>query len=186
MTPDLRYKKYVIKKLLEELRGYRIYYNEKLSSYWWINPDKKDWIFEMEKSGTLWWYYPWGEKFKTLLSLDDIEFKNIIETYVNITLNLGVKKFMNSLHINGDTPLMDDYELDFEEHILECIESRTSSVIPVLKVKNLYKINDPSYYEVEELIIRSKEDEEVLTYCRELETLGLVGENIFDIVKKNN
>ena len=80
---------------------------------------------------------------------------------------------------------MDDYELDFEEHILECIESRTSSVIPVLEVKNLYRINDPSDDEVEELIIRSKEDTEVLTYCRELETLGLVGENIFDIVKKN-
>ena len=61
MTPDLKYKKYVIKKFLQELRGYRIYYNDKLSSYWWINPDKKDWIFDMEKSGTIWWYYGWGE-----------------------------------------------------------------------------------------------------------------------------
>lgn len=184
MNPNLKYRRYVVKKFLQELRGYRIYYNNKLSSYWWINPDKKDWIFEMEKSGTLWWYYPWGERFKELLGMEDAEFKDIIETYVKITLNLGVTKFMNSLYINGETPLMDDYELDFEEHILECINSRTSSVIPVLEIKKLYKIDDPSDDEVEELIVSSKEDVEVLTYCRELENFCLVGENIFDIVKK--
>lgn len=186
MNPDLKYKRYVIKKFLQELRGYRIYYNDKLKSYWWINPNKKDWIFEMEKSGTLWWYYSWGERFKSLLSLDDEEFKNIIETYVKITLNLGVNKFINSLYINGETPLMDDYELDFEEHILECINSRTSSVTPVLEIKNLYKIDDPSDDEVEELIVSSKEDVEVLTYCHQLERLGLDRKNIFDILEKIN
>lgn len=183
MDPDLKYKRYVIKKFLQELRGYRIYYNDKLKSYWWINPDKKDWIFEMEKTGTLWWYYSWGERFKNLHSLEDSEFKELMETYVKVTLNLGVKKFVNSLHINGDTPLMDDYELDFEEHILECINSRTSSVIPVLEVKNLYKIDDPAEDEVEELIVKSQEDVAVHKYCSELETFGIMKQVVVDIVE---
>ncbi len=184
MTPDLKYKRYIIKNFLQELKGYRIYYNENLVSYWWINPNKKDWIFEMEKSGTLWWYYPWGERFKTLYSLEDSEFKELMESYVKITLNLGVKKFMNSLHINGDTPLMDDYELDFEEHILECINSKTSSVTPVLEIKNLYKIDDPAEYEVGKLLITSQIDEKVKEYCDELDQIN-INQIVLDIAENN-
>jgi hypothetical protein len=40
-----------------------------------------------------------------------------------MTLNLGINKFVGSLHINGDTPLMDDLEINVDEYIQECIDS---------------------------------------------------------------
>lgn len=186
MTPDLKYKKYVLTKFLQEFRGYRIYYNDSLGSYWWINPDTKEWRFEMEKTGTLWWYYSWGENFKNTLALSEKEFTDIIESYVKMTLNLGINKFVGSLHINGDTPLMDDLEINVDEYIQECISSNkvfpptftdfftnSSDFTPKFNVKKLYKLDDPATDDVIELLIKSQKDVEVKSYCDHLDVLGI-------------
>ena len=186
MTPDLKYKKYVLTKFLQEFRGYRIYYNDSLNSYWWINPNTKEWRFEMEKTGTLWWYYSWGENFKNTLALSEKEFKDIIESYVKMTLNLGINKFVGSLHINGDTPLMDDLEINVDEYIQECIDTNkvfpstftdfftnSSDFNPKFNIKELYKIDDPATDEVLELLINSQNDVEVKSYCDKLDVLGI-------------
>ena len=189
MNPDKKYKQFMIKKFLEEMRGFRIYYNESLSSYWWINPSTKEWKFEMEKTGTLWWYYGWGERFKSTLALSDLEFKHLIEGYVKMTLNLGINKFVGSLHINGDTPLMDDLEINVDEYIQECLDSNktfpsflnTSDFTPNFDnfdIKEFYKLNDSATDEVEEIVIKSQKDIEVKSYCDQLDVLGITPASI--------
>lgn len=186
MTPDLKYKKYVLTKFLQEFRGYRIYYNDSLDSYWWINPNTKEWRFEMEKKGILWWYYPWGENFKNTLALSEEDFKGIIESYVKMTLNLGVNKFVGSLHINGDTPLMDDLEINVDEYIQGCIDTNkvfpttftdffinSSDFTPKFNIKELYRIDDPATDDVLELLIKAQKDIEIKNYCDKLDVLGI-------------
>jgi hypothetical protein len=90
MTPDLKYREYVLNKLVSDLEGFVVYYNPQLKSWWWINPETKEWRFEFKDSGSLYWYYHWGDNFRMKYSLDDSEFEEMISRYVEHTLQNGV------------------------------------------------------------------------------------------------
>ena len=78
MTPDLKYKQYVLDKLVSDLEGFLVYYNPEFKSWWWINPDTKEWRFEFKDSGTLYWFYGWGDNFISKYSLEVSEFVEVI------------------------------------------------------------------------------------------------------------
>ena len=90
MTPDLKYREYVLNKLVSDLEGFVVYYNHQFKSWWWIKPETKEWRFEFKKTGSLYWYYGWGDNFKMKYSLDDSEFVEVISRYVEHTLQNGV------------------------------------------------------------------------------------------------
>lgn len=90
MNPDLRYKQYVLNKLVSDLEGFLVYYNPQFKSWWWINPDTKEWRFEFKDSGTLYWFYGWGDNFISKYSLEESEFEEVISRYVEHTLQNGV------------------------------------------------------------------------------------------------
>jgi hypothetical protein len=90
MTPDLKYKQYTINKLVSDLEGFLVYYNPQLKSWWWINPETKEWRFEFKVFGSLYWYYDWGDNFKIKYSLEESEFVEVISRYVEHTLQNGV------------------------------------------------------------------------------------------------
>jgi hypothetical protein len=90
MTPDLKYKQYTINKLVSDLEGFLVYYNPQLKSWWWINPETKEWRFEFKESGTLYWFYGWGDNFISKYSLEESEFVEVISRYVEHTLQNGV------------------------------------------------------------------------------------------------
>ena len=90
MNPDLRYKQYVLNKLVSDLEGFLVYYNPQFKSWWWINPDTKKWRFEFKDSGTLYWFYGWGDNFISKYSLEESEFEEVISRYVEDTLQNGV------------------------------------------------------------------------------------------------
>jgi len=168
MNPDNRYNKFVTERFLKDLGGFLIYYNDKLESFWWINPQTKEWKFEMEKSGTLWWNWGWGNKFREQMGMEDEEFKNLVETYVNITLNIKIKKFLND-------NVLGEYIIDCDPHIIECLESRTSNVIPVINIKNFYQIdgcvNDDDMIDY---CIKLQEEQKVKDYFNEVDLSGVV------------
>ena len=90
MTPDLKYKQYVLNKLVSDLEGFLVYYNPEFKSWWWINPDTKEWRFEFKDHGTLYWFYGWGDNFMFKYSLEESEFVEVISRYVEHTLQNGV------------------------------------------------------------------------------------------------
>ena len=90
MTPDLKYKQYVLDKLVSDLEGFLVYYNPEFKSWWWINPDTKEWRFEFKDHGTLYWFYGWGDNFMFKYSLEESEFVEVISRYVEHTLQNGV------------------------------------------------------------------------------------------------
>lgn len=189
MDAEVRYKNFVLNKFLEQMRGYRIYYSESQGSYWWVNPKTNSWAFEVEKTGILWWYFSWGNKFKELMGMESSDFKDLIETYVKITLSLGLKNFNSNLFVNGNPPLMDD----FEEHIIDFINGRPRPGNPNIStklieswIKTLYHIDDPQYGDLEELIIKSKEEKEVKDYCKLLESSDHLNSLVVDIIEENN
>ena len=101
MTPNLKYKQYTINKLVSDLEGFLVYYNPQLKSWWWINPETKEWRFEFKDSGSLYWYYHWGDNFRMKYSLDDSEFEEMISRYVEHTLQNGVVNTAESFKTNG-------------------------------------------------------------------------------------
>jgi hypothetical protein len=90
MTPDLKYREYVLDKLVSDLEGFLVYYNPQFKSWWWINPETKEWRFEFKDSGTLYWFYGWGDNFMSKYSLEESEFVEVISRYVEHTLQNGV------------------------------------------------------------------------------------------------
>ena len=90
MTPNLKYREYVLNKLVSDLEGFVVYYNPQLKSWWWINPETKEWRFEFKVFGSLYWYYDWGDNFKIKYSLEESEFVEVISRYVEHTLQNGV------------------------------------------------------------------------------------------------
>jgi len=90
MTPDLKYKQYALNKLVSDLEGFLVYYNPQFKSWWWINPDTKEWRFEFKDHGSLYWFYGWGDNFISKYSLEESEFLEVISRYVERTLQNGV------------------------------------------------------------------------------------------------
>jgi hypothetical protein len=135
MTSTEKYNKFVTEKFLSSLMGFNVYYNDFMESYWWINPETKDWRFEMEKPGTLWYNSDWGQEFIDSTALSDPEFRLIIETFIHLTISLQVKKLVPD-------KIFDDFYIGVENSILKCLSEQKVIVTPTIEIKNFYKIND--------------------------------------------
>ena len=133
MDPTERYNKFVTEKFLSNLMGFNVYYNDFMESYWWINPETKDWRFEMEKTGTLWYNSDWGKEFIDSTALSDPEFRLIVETFIHLTISLQVKKLIPD-------KIFDDFYIGVENSILKCLIEQKVIVTPTIEIKNFYKI----------------------------------------------
>ena len=74
-----------------------VYYNN--GSTWLIFTNKKKWVFELTKEGTLWYNYYFFKNFFELLSLEVIENQNYITEWVEDFIQNGVKHTASNTHI---------------------------------------------------------------------------------------
>jgi hypothetical protein len=85
-------------KLMKMLtKGYQWYHDTpeqpfELSqgSIWLINPETKQWIFELEKSGKLWYYFETPDTFSNYLNMRRYDFESFIKIWVEDALKRGV------------------------------------------------------------------------------------------------
>ena len=59
-------------------------------SIWLINPDTKDWMFEFEKSGDLWYYDKKYDTFSKYLNMERSDFESFIKIWVEDVLKREV------------------------------------------------------------------------------------------------
>jgi hypothetical protein len=59
-------------------------------SIWLINPDTKDWMFEFEKSGDLWYYDKKYDTFSKYLNMERSDFESFIKIWVEDVLEREV------------------------------------------------------------------------------------------------
>ena len=71
-------------------------------STWLINPDTKEWIIELEKSGKLWYYYKTPDSFSKYLNMEVSDFKSFIKIWVEDVLKRGVISTDEDGNSNGD------------------------------------------------------------------------------------
>lgn len=139
MTPQEKYNKFVSEKFLNELEGYSIYYLDSTDSFYWINPETNEWRFELEKSGTLWWNYSWGRKFKNYNALTDHEFEILVKSFITHTLKLKVEKMNSNLLNLGDD---EEREVTFEIPIYQSLTEGRIITPQSIEIKNFYSIDE--------------------------------------------
>jgi hypothetical protein len=61
-------------------------------SIWLINPDKKEWMLEMEKSGRLWFYHEIRDTFFRYMNMQNYDFELFINIWVEDVLKRRVSK----------------------------------------------------------------------------------------------
>jgi hypothetical protein len=59
-------------------------------SIWLINPETKEWVLELEKSGKLWYYNEIGITFKRYFNMEKSDFESFIKLWVEDALRIGV------------------------------------------------------------------------------------------------
>jgi hypothetical protein len=59
-------------------------------SIWLINPETKEWVLELEKSGILWYYNEIGITFKRYFNMEKSDFESFIKLWVEDALKRGV------------------------------------------------------------------------------------------------
>jgi hypothetical protein len=59
-------------------------------SIWLINPDTKEWMLELKKSGVLWYYYKTRNTFSMYLNMEYSDFQSFIKIWVEDVLKRGV------------------------------------------------------------------------------------------------
>jgi len=77
-------------------KGADIYINQ--GSTWMILTDKKRWIFELEKNGSLWYNYHFFEPIFNFFSHDVVEKQEYITTWVEDVVKNGVNCAFSMLH----------------------------------------------------------------------------------------
>ena len=85
-------------KLMEILtKGYQWYHDTPEQpfeftpdSIWLINPDTKEWMIELGKSGDLWYYYETPVIFSKYLNMEKSDFESFIKIWVEDVLKTGV------------------------------------------------------------------------------------------------
>ena len=87
MNPRL--KKIIYNKLFEDLKGVEII--PFLDSIWFINRENKNWYFEYQSDGTLFYCMDFFTQFFELFSLQEEEYKSIISSFVKDILNNNIK-----------------------------------------------------------------------------------------------
>jgi hypothetical protein len=78
-------------------KGYHWYHDtpeqpfeETPDSIWLINPDTKEWMLELEKSGGLWYYYKTSDIFFKYLNMEHSDFQSFIKIWVKDVLERRV------------------------------------------------------------------------------------------------
>jgi len=123
-------------------KGADIYINQ--GSTWMILTDKKRWIFELEKNGSLWYNYHFFEPIFNFFSHDVVENQHYITKWVEDTIKNGVKKtwyedvmdpklVANALK-NGIKIVKDTICLDSE------LEGKTTYIVENCKKENRQQI----------------------------------------------
>ena len=80
----------LLEKMIDKkVKGADTYINH--SSRWLIFTDEKKWIFELTKTGTLWYNYYFFEKIFKIISLDVVENQHHITKWVENFIQNGVK-----------------------------------------------------------------------------------------------
>jgi hypothetical protein len=81
----------LLEKMIDtKVKGADTYINH--SSRWLIFTDEKKWIFELTKTGTLWYNYFFFEKIFKIISLDVVENQHHITKWVENFIQNGVKR----------------------------------------------------------------------------------------------
>ena len=81
----------LLEKMIDKkVKGADTYINH--SSRWLIFTDEKKWIFELTKTGTLWYNYYFFEKIFKIISLDVVENQHHITKWVENFIQNGVKR----------------------------------------------------------------------------------------------
>jgi len=78
-------------------KGYQWYYDtpeqpfkHTSGSIWLINPDTKQWMLELKKSGDLWYYYKAPNTFSKYVNMRQSDFESFIKIWVEDALKRGV------------------------------------------------------------------------------------------------
>jgi hypothetical protein len=58
-------------------------------SIWLINPETKEWMLELDKSGELYYYYKTPDTFSDYLNMDKSDFQSFIKVWVEDALKIG-------------------------------------------------------------------------------------------------
>ena len=85
-------------KMMDNLtKGYIWYYDTPEQpfditpgSIWLINPNTKQWMLELEKSGTLWYYHKLDSNFRKYFNMNRSDFESFIKLWVKDTLKKSV------------------------------------------------------------------------------------------------
>ena len=86
----------MIFELLDDFTsGGKLYYHEE--SIWMINPNVKQWIFEFEKSGDLWYSYPVFTNIFKWISMEHPDFVPYITKWVERILQKEVKDTVDNV-----------------------------------------------------------------------------------------
>jgi hypothetical protein len=70
-------------------------------SIWLINPDTKEWMLELNKSGRLGYYYKTYDTFSMYLNMDEPDFQSFIKVWVEYVLKRGVISTCAVRHRSG-------------------------------------------------------------------------------------
>ena len=65
-------------------------FKETPGSIWLINPETKEWIFELKNYGTLWWYWDFYLNFQRYFNMKESDFNRFIKIWVEDVLNREV------------------------------------------------------------------------------------------------
>lgn len=108
LTPRL--KNIIINKFNCEINKHPIFKHPSTNSLWWINPNTKNWIIELEPDNTIWYNSSWGESFTENLCLSHEEFISILKAYIKQITNKNVIKTYSDIILN-------DFKLDHTNEI---------------------------------------------------------------------
>ena len=85
------FKEGFIKQIEKELNKCEIIYNPNTKGIWFINREEKYWYLEYKiETNYLWWRYEFFNMLKTLFSMPDEVFNDVISEWVEDTLNCKV------------------------------------------------------------------------------------------------
>ena len=89
----------IVKKLIDNaLEGVDVYFNN--GSIWLIFTETKQWVFELEKNGMLWYNYHFFKNLFSYLSMNVVENQDYITKYVEDMLKNGVNKTIHQDEIS--------------------------------------------------------------------------------------
>lgn len=110
MNPDDRFNRFVTHSLVEELIPYQIYFYEDTSSWWWVDPQTKKWIIEVQTNGQYWIDKDWGFGFLDRMGLTPTEFLTYIETTIKRVL--GDRINFNGIWMDHNIPFVRTPEIN--------------------------------------------------------------------------